>query len=134
MTVNIREIMYEDQTGAKLVNEAESLAAELVKYNATRTQIRNIFTEVRQIEASWNVDRTKSMRRLNMLIPKLKYQEKRAEKQGRSPLTPLVNALIGAIRLVSAANDEKEQDELFNKFAQLFEAILAYHHSMGGRG
>lgn len=126
--MNIETIMTADQKGDQLIAFAESTAKSLVRNNLTRAQIRNIFTEVRRIEASWGAHPIESMRRLNMLKPKLDYQAVRAR-----PVELLRDVLKGAIDQVNIAEEEEERNRRFRVFMDLFEAILAYHRAEGGR-
>lgn len=125
MTVDT--IMTGDQSGSELVSFAEQTAKTLVRNNLTRAQIRNIFTEVRKIEASWSAHPVEAMRRLNMLKPKLDYSSARAK-----PVELLRDVLTQAINRVNDAKDE-ERNRRFRVFMDLFEAILAYHRAEGGR-
>jgi CRISPR-associated protein Csm2 len=125
---DISIVMTADPTGAELVTFARSTAEQLVKNQLTRAQIRNIFTEVRKIEALWQNDPGTAMRRLNMLRPKLAYAAARSES-----VTHLRDVLSKAIEEVNAAPDEKERNRRFRRFMELFEAILAYHRTLGGR-
>ena len=125
--MSIQTIITQDQTAQELVQFAERTAEHLVKNGLTRSQIRNIFTEVRKIEALWEIDREKAARRLVMLKPKLDYQTVRQRH-----VKELRDVLVQAIDLVVAAKG-KERNERFQRFMELFEAILAYHRSEGGR-
>lgn len=125
--MDISQLFTSDASGAELVNFAKSTAERLVKDGLTRAQIRNIFTEVRRIEALWEIDRRNALRRLNILKPKLDYQTARA-----SQVAYLGEILSQAIDQVSAASEEN-QDRYFHRFMELFEAILAYHRAFGGR-
>lgn len=132
MNEKVTTIITADPTGENLVKFSGETADRLVKDQLKRTQIRKIFTEVRKIQAQWDKDQTTALRRLNMLQPKLDYQSKRAEKKGASPLAYLKTVLIDAIVEVNAANDSTEQKRRFDRFVELFEAILAYHRAKGG--
>lgn len=123
--MTVQTVMTADESGAELVKFARQTADALVKNNLTRSQIRTIFTEVRQIEARWPGQ--EAMRRLNMLKPKLAYQSARA-----APVGPLRDVLDPAIDAVVQAPADK-QDQRFQRFVDLFEAILAYHRALGGR-
>ena len=125
--MTISSIMTTDQNGSELVNFAKETASILVRNNLTRVQIRNIFTEVRKIEALWGSNPTVAMRRLNMLKPKLDYSSARAK-----PVEGLRDVLTPAIDKVNEATGD-ERDRRFRVFMDLFEAILAYHRSEGGR-
>jgi len=129
--MSIHTIMTADESGEELVKFARDKAQILVRNNLTRSQIRNIFTEVRQIEAMWEKadeqQNTNAMRRLNMLKPKLAYQTARTAQ-----VAELQAILSEAVDEVSKAPAEK-RDEVFQRFMDLFEAILAYHRAEGGR-
>ncbi len=124
----IQTIMTSDSTGQQLVTFAERTAQQLVTNQLTRGQIRNIFTEVRKIESLWEVDQEKALRRLVMLKPKMDYQTARIPQVQR-----LKEVLAEAIDEVAKGKDNKEKDERFKRFMNLFEAILAYHRAKGGR-
>ena len=124
--MSVQTIMTADESGAELVSFAKATAQRLVKDRLTRSQIRNIFTEVRQIEAIWPSQ--EAMRRLNMLKPKLSYSTARS-----SEVKQLEIVLSEAISLVDQAPNEEERDKRFQRFMDLFEAILAYHRAEGGR-
>ncbi len=126
---DVKSIMTADPTGSELVTFAEQTAVALVRANLTRSQIRNIFTEVRKIEAMWATDPNTALRRLNLLKPKLDYATVRSEA-----VAGLRTVLSEAIEQVeAAAKDSDERDKRFQRFMDLFEAILAYHRSKGGR-
>ncbi len=125
--MSIDTIMTRDQSGSELVEFAKGTATQLVHNNLTRAQIRNIFTEVRKIEALWGSNPGIAMRRLNMLKPKLDYSSARAK-----PVELLRDVLSQAIDKVNESTSD-ERDRRFRVFMDLFEAILAYHRSLGGR-
>lgn len=126
--MSVATIMTGDQSGKELVDFAEQTAKQLVQNNLTRAQIRNIFTEVRKIEAMWSSKPATAMRRLNLLKPKLDYSSARAK-----PVELLRDVLTQAIDKVNEAQPGEERDRRFRVFMDLFEAILAYHRSKGGR-
>jgi CRISPR-associated protein Csm2 len=121
----VQALMTADESGAELVTFARQTAKSLVTQNLTRSQIRSIFTEVRQIEAMW--PKPEAVRRLNMLKPKLSYQAARS-----NTVNYLRDVLTDAIDEVVKAPAEK-RDERFKRFVDLFEAILAYHRAEGGK-
>ncbi|HEY9075264.1 MAG TPA: type III-A CRISPR-associated protein Csm2 [Anaerolineaceae bacterium] len=135
--MNIKTIMTADPEGKELVVFAQDKAKILVREGLKRAQIRIIFSEMRQIEALWNrftsydttegkQARADALRRLNMLKPKMAYQSRR-----NAAVTGLAQILTEAITEVVNAPEEK-RDEMFKRFTDLFEAILAYHRSEGG--
>lgn len=120
-------VMTADANGAELVTFAQQTAESLVTQNLTRSQIRSIFTEVRQIEAQWG--KPDAVRRLSMLKPKLAYQAARSNS-----VTLLRDVLSEAIdEVLKTPADKQEQDKRFARFVDLFEAILAYHRAKGGK-
>ncbi len=121
----VHDLMTADEAGAELVTLAQQAADRLVKNNLTRSQIRTVFTEVRQIEAQWG--KPEALRRLNMLKPKLAYQTARSNS-----VDYLREVLSEAIDEVAQSPADK-RDERFQRFVDLFEAILAYHRAKGGR-
>lgn len=127
--MSVHTIMTADESGKELVEFAGQVADALVKNNLTRSQIRNIFTEVRQIEAMWKTAKRKpeALRRLTMLKPKLAYQTARTQSVER-----LKQVLGEAIDEVVKSTDEN-RDAVFRRFMDLFEAILAYHRALGGK-
>lgn len=121
-----------------LVNKAQMLGTQLAKDRLTKTQIRNVFGEVRKIEAQWSLpqedneqtEKTKdNVRRLLLLKPRMKYQatrERRAE--------PLLTVLASAIdKVVLTDSVPQSQYKRFGYFVEFFEAILAYHTAEGGK-
>jgi len=125
--MSVKEIMTNDQTGEDMVKFADEKGLALSR-SLKRTQIRGIFTEARRIEAQWKtLGEDKAMRRLNMLKPKLYYQAKRNQD-----VEPLRVILVEAIDLVAAEKDKDKRKEKFERFIELFEAILAYHRYHGG--
>jgi CRISPR-associated protein Csm2 len=121
-------IIIADPGGEQLVQFARETAIKLVKQNLTRSQIRNIFTEVRKIEALWDAQPDSALRRLNMLKPKLAYATARNDS-----VRDLQDVLSRAIDAVNQADETEERKKRFQRFMDLFEAILAYHRAEGGR-
>jgi CRISPR-associated protein Csm2 len=123
--MSVKEIMNDDATGEKMVTFAQQKGEQWAK-TLKRTQIRGVFTEARRIEAQWQtLGEEKAMRRLNMLKPKLFYQAKR-----NPDVEPLRAVLVEAIDEV--AGKPSARKERFERFMELFEAILAYHRFHGG--
>jgi len=125
--ITISTVMTADPTGSDLVAFAKT-KAELWKKDLKRTQIRNIFTEAREIESEWNGNAIRAMRRLNLLKAKLAYQEARHKSDA---MHGLVDTLTKAIDEVGRVSGDA-QSERFHRFMELFEAILAYHRALGG--
>lgn len=123
----------------ELVNRAEDVGRGLSETLKT-SQIRNIYGSVRQIQMNWPPEpkdqdelsaeereklaqaAERGWRQLLLLIPKLKYQGERITE-----VRPLADVLTPAIKLV------KGDRTRFQRFAEFFEAILAFHTAGGGR-
>jgi CRISPR-associated protein Csm2 len=124
-------IMNNDDDGARLVKFAQEKGAELYRQELKSTQIRNLFTEARRIEALWQVNDEKKARQANrqlaMLKPKLAYQAKRHEKT--RGVKTLADILTDAINEIEKAPVGDERHRKFERFMELFEAILAYHRA-----
>ncbi len=113
----------------KLVTEAERFGKELADDKLSKSQIRSAFGTVRQIEAAWTreADANESLRLLRevlLLKPRLAYQAKR-DRSGS--VRPLADVLTVAIDKVAEPNDHLTRSDRFERFVDLFEAILAYH-------
>ena len=124
-------IITADPGGEQLVQFARELAYELVDQRLTRSQIRNIFTEARKIEALWESNSDNALRRLNMLKPKLAYTYQRNKE--KLDMSKLRDTLCWAIDSINEAKSPEEKKARLDRFMDLFEAILAYHHAAGGR-
>ena len=98
---DVKTVLTADPSGAELVKFAEQTATQLVNARLTRSQIRNIFTEVRKIEALWASKPDEALRRLNMLAPKLDYQVARNKE-----VKGLRDVLVPAIQEVEKAQHE----------------------------
>ena len=118
-------IQQDDQTD-KLVAFAEVIGKFLAnRYDGISTsQIRNIFGEVRKIEMDWKRDAKASWVRLQLLRPKLAYTAKKANKKVGFIFQEILSKAILGI---------DGEAENFQRFINLFEAILAYHRAYGGR-
>jgi len=115
-----------DGDAKALVSRAEELGKDLAADGLSKSQIRNIFGEVRRIEADWQQDdlesANKNLRRLLLLMPRMAYQRKREPKTA-----PLMDTLTTAVDLVADAEKPSEKHLRFRYFVEFFEAVLAYH-------
>ena len=125
---DINAVMTADASGKEMVEFSRQTADTLVRNSLTRSQIRTIFTEVRKIEALWDIRNEDARRRLNMLKPKMDYQVSRSQ-----PVQVLRDVLSKAIDTVESASSIEERNKRFKRFVELFEAILAYHRALGGK-
>ncbi len=118
----IRTIITQDQPKL-LVDQAEQIGRALSR-TLTKSQIRNIFGTVRQIQMNWTEEAQKaaSYPQLLMLNPKINYQAARTRE-----VKPLADVLDKAIDYV------EDSRVRFGRFVDFFEAILAYHTAEGGK-
>jgi CRISPR-associated protein Csm2 len=124
---SVKDIMNADAIGEELVRFADQTGERLSR-DLKRAQIRTLFAEARKVEAQWETTgEAAAMRQLNMLKPKLAYQAKRNPAVG-----PLQAVLTEAIEEVAKAASGEPRQEKFQRFMDLFEAILAYHRYHGG--
>ncbi len=125
--MSISQIMKQDATGQQLVDFAKETGRQLYREDLQNTQIRNIFTEARRVEAEWNTSPDRAMRRLNGLKPKLAYQVKRHERvRGVRTLAQILTEAITEVQNTSAG---EPRAQAFARFMELFESILAYHYA-----
>lgn len=112
-----------------LVNVADKFGQSIK--GISKSQIRNIFGEVRRIQLDWSQTEEKpeeNFRRILLLRPRMAYQA------GRKPETkPLMDVLGNAVKLISEASDNDAKFTRFQRFVEFFEAILAYHTAAGGK-
>lgn len=118
----VRKIITQDDPKS-LVDQAKEIGKALSN-SLTKSQIRNIFGTVRQIQMNWTSEAQKaaSYRQLLMLKPKIQYQAARNPE-----VKPLADVLDKAIDYVG------DDQVRFGRFVDFFEAILAYHTAHGGR-
>ncbi len=106
---------------------AEKLGKDLQKNKLTTSQIRQVFTRLKSIEAKgYQGRRTDFM----MLKPYLAYA---AGRQKVSGLQTFKDKITCGIDAVLAGGSPEEEQKRFNNFCKLFEAILAYHRASGGK-
>jgi len=126
----------EVESARKLVEVAQEWGRYLKSQDLSTSQIRGVFGQVRLIEMNWpaygdNEQRAQAAEReLILLKPKLAYQGARDEENNRGkrrPVKDLADLLVPAIDLVQGSR------ECFQRFVNLFEAILAYHRAEGGK-
>lgn len=111
-----------------LINVAEKLGQRLSANDLSKTQIRNIFGEVRAIEMNWQGEQNNDLafRRVVLLKPKLRYAIARREAGSSESLKELVDSLSACISEIQSVNID-ERRKCFGYFVDFFEAILANH-------
>lgn len=117
-----------------LVTLADRVGKTLYEQRLTTSQIRNVFGTVRQIQMRWPTNPDKAYREAVLLRPKLAYyaeREKKTKGGGSEGMDTLQQVLEPALKLL--AENGKPVQERFDRFADLFEAIVAYHKKYGGK-
>lgn len=117
---------------SETIEFAESFGNYLAKNRLTTSQIRNIYGEVKRIEAKLG-DGTfgkEPYRDFLLLKPKMAYASKRAGTRGFSELKEVMDKVHVA---VTEIENNEQRVECFKNYVDLFEAILAYHKASGGR-
>jgi CRISPR-associated protein Csm2 len=131
---DLRKIIIEGNVEL-LIKWADRIGKSLKDQDLKASQMRNVFGTVRQIQLRW--DETDAQRGEQcfrdaiLLIPKLGYFAKREkERTKRDGMVILEQVLTPALRLV--AENVPSRRERFMRFAEFFEAIVAYHKKHGG--
>lgn len=107
----------------EFIKWAEKFGRDIAR-KVTTSQIRNIYGTVKRLEMETRVDLAKVL----LLKPRIQYT--RARNQG---LEELADELCFAIDAIDKGQGDAEKQERFRRFAQGFEAILAYHRAAGGK-
>jgi CRISPR-associated protein Csm2 len=130
----IKTIIQEDQP-ERLVKFAEKEGRGLAKLQLTPSQIRNVFGQVRQIEAMWRIptQQAQAERLLLLLKPRMAYQAAKENNRGVQQLRDILTEAIEAVYENTAPRDD-ERERRFRRFTELFEALLAYHKAESGEG
>ncbi len=108
-----------------LIAEAEQFGKKLKERGLTTSQIRQVFTKLKAIEAKGFSGANKL--EFLMLKPYLAYAAGR-----HSSVRPLKKIIDFGIDSV-VADDKLNEQTKFKNFCKLFEAILAYHRAHGGK-
>ncbi|MBN1933083.1 MAG: type III-A CRISPR-associated protein Csm2 [Anaerolineae bacterium] len=119
-----------------LVKLARDVGKQLKEMEATKSQVRNVFGTVRQIQMRWAKPDSQEAfgcyRDAVLLKPKLSYYANKERSQSKNQgMRYLESILSPALDLVSG--DERQRHTRFNRFVDFFEAIVAYHHAAGAR-
>jgi CRISPR-associated protein Csm2 len=114
----------------RLIQVAQEAGKTLAQQRLTTSQIRNIFGEVRAIEANWQSDPDGSFRKFVLLEPKLAYGAARSGRKD-NPVGALAEILTPCIQAIRSSQPQQRKEH-FSRFVDFFEAILAYHKAAGG--
>lgn len=130
---DIRKIIAEGDVKS-LVEWADKIGQAIKEQDLKASQIRNVFGTVRQIQLRWDDSSERSnqcFRDAMLLIPKLGYFAKREkERTKKDGMIILEQVLTPALQIVS--ENVELRRERFMRFAEFFEAIVAYHKKYGG--
>ncbi len=111
----------------ELVRKAEKFGRQLHKGKLTTSQIRQVFSKLKGIEAKGFLERRVDF---IMLKPLMAYA---ASRQKATGLQDLKETVSWAIDEVVLAQDDNEALARFKNFCRFFEAVLAYHKAAGGK-
>lgn len=123
-TITYAEVFSLELAKPRLYNKKRDNYSINVNQALTTSQIRNFFGEVRRIQMQ-GFDEVSIM----MLKPRLAYASKRKETIGSKSFEIVMQKALDA---VLSGEDDKEKEKRFKRFADFFEAILAYHRANGG--
>ena len=115
-------IQYAEDFGKWLAGQAINDGRLRRGQELTTTQFRNIYSEV--VKIRMNEFTQKSEKSLLLLKPRMAYNMARQNKEGGKALNAVMQPALDSI---FQGNDLKEKEKRFERFADLFEAILAYH-------
>ncbi|HPE34641.1 MAG TPA: type III-A CRISPR-associated protein Csm2 [Bacteroidales bacterium] len=105
--------------------------------SVTTSQIRNFFGEVKRIQMklSGNEDNWQEVNSSFLLLkPKLNYMAARVlSKNSSSRIALLKDQFEYMLAAIQVGPDYSQTVKEFIRFAELFEAILAFHKSYGGK-
>lgn len=108
-----------------LLNEVEIFGRDLAQKKLSTSQIRQVFTKLKAIEAKGYMNQRIDFM---MLKPFLAYAAGRQNNQG---LREFKNKITWGIEAVITGSESQEAQR-FIHFCKLFEAVLAYHKAHGG--
>lgn len=109
---------------------SERIAKDLdKKERVTTSQIRQVFSKMKAIEAKGGIKKTNLQVDFLMLKPQMAYAAGRHNKKGINELKDRITIGIDTV-LEADAGDERQKR--FKNFCLLFEAILSYHKAHDG--
>lgn len=108
----------------------EDFGRNLNGQGLTTSQIRQVFTRCKSIEAKEGIEKNK--REFLMLKPYLAYAAKR-HGAGVNALRGVLDLAINQVLQGSGVQRPGDEQARFKNFCSLFEAILAYHRAAGGK-
>lgn len=111
-------------------DHANDFGRYLAVHKVTRTQIRNIFGELRRIEAR---GANKSPEQIRHLHHKLCYTKARLDEQKLEESVTTAFQKVLDKGLAAIPDTEDGQEAPFSRFVSYFEAVLAFHRYHGGK-
>lgn len=112
----------------ELISSAEKFGKKIKESGLTTSQIRQVFSKLKSIEAKEYIpQRTEFM----MLKPFIAYAAGRHKVKGLQELKEKITWGIDCV--LDVEGDIIEEEKRFKNFCKLFEAILAYHKAHGGK-
>jgi CRISPR-associated protein Csm2 len=123
--IDERTVTFADSFGKHLCDVNDNRIGRMAM---TTTQIRNVFGEVKRIQARMETNGYEKERSSFLLLrPKMAYAEARVlAKSGRSNISDFR-------KIMEKAHLEVKSHDSFKNFVDFFEAILAYHKFYGGK-
>ncbi|WCL81678.1 type III-A CRISPR-associated protein Csm2 [Saprospira sp. CCB-QB6] len=135
------------------IKYAQKLGAALAKNYMTTSQIRNVYSEVKRIQATMkgisltestteehklkvDLKMDKAYRSFLLLSPKVAYAARRGGGRGIELFQKEFDKMYTAVAECGEHNGElkgKLFKDAFWRFCDLFEAVLAFHKASGGR-
>lgn len=112
----------------ELMRKVEDLGNFVKAEGLSTSQIRHIFTKIKEIEAK-GIEKMEA--ELLMMKPLTAYAAKRHNKKGLSTFKQVI--IDNGIEEVLSAKEPGIKKERFANFVKLVEAVLAYHKAAGGK-
>lgn len=127
------ELKSIDNINEQSILYSEFLGRYLVFLDLSTSQIRNVYGEVMRLKMKGF-----SANELVLLKPRLAYTTERKGTDGSRKFREVIEKALDKVIFTKQETDtdnksEVKQEELFQNFANFFEAILAYHRSFGGK-
>ncbi len=117
------ELKSIDNIDEQSILYSEFLGRYLVFLDLSTSQIRNVYGEVMRLKMKGF-----SANELVLLKPRLAYTTERKGTDGSRKFREVIEKALDKVIFT-----KEKQEELFQNFANFFEAILAYHRSFGGK-
>lgn len=120
-------VRFAEEFGKYLCNPFQDAKTQQWKAGSnamTTSQIRNIYGEIKRIQAKgFNKEKSSFL----LLRPKLAYAEARVLQKSRE------SRISDFRQIVEKAHQQVTDDKHYQNFVDFFEATLAYHKFYGGR-